>query len=155
MGITPRFSAGDINREIESQIQRNEIAIVQLLKYVGESCVKIARQKGNYLDQTGNLRSSIGYVVMSRGSVLFQNFERAGKPKKSSDLDPVLIAGIYAGALAEIKGIKNDYVLIVVAGMDYASTVESRGKDVITTAKQYAEQKVPALIAKLKARLNT
>jgi len=155
MGITPRFSAGDINREIESQIQRNEIAIVQLLKYVGESCVKIARQKGNYLDQTGNLRSSIGYVVMSRGSVLFQNFSRAGKPKKSSDLDPVLIAGIYAETLAEIKGTKNDYVLIVVAGMDYASTVESRGKDVITTAKQYAEQKVPALIAKLKARLNT
>jgi len=155
MGITPRFTSGDVRRDIESQIQRNEIAIVQLLKYVGESCVKIAREKGSYQDQTGNLRSSIGYVIMSRGSSLFQNFEKAGKGNVASDEDPLLIARIYAETIASGISTENDYVLIVVAGMNYASTVESRGRDVITTAKQYAEQKVPAMIAKLKARLNT
>ena len=44
--------------------------IEQVTKYlieVGERCIVEARNNGSYTNQTGNLRNSIGYVVMNRG----------------------------------------------------------------------------------------
>ena len=45
----------------------------RVLMRVGEECVNYARVNGGYLDQTGNLRSSIGYVVMDNGKIISQS----------------------------------------------------------------------------------
>lgn len=39
-------------------------ALVEQLTYIGEECVRIARENGSYNDITGNLRSSIGYLSL-------------------------------------------------------------------------------------------
>ena len=41
--------------------------LIKQLSYIGEECVRVARQNGSYNDITGNLRSSIGYVVLYDG----------------------------------------------------------------------------------------
>ena len=41
--------------------------LVKQLSFIGEECIRIARESGSYNDITGNLRSSIGYVVLVDG----------------------------------------------------------------------------------------
>ena len=41
--------------------------LVKQLSFTGEECIRIARESGSYNDITGNLRSSIGYVVLVDG----------------------------------------------------------------------------------------
>ena len=152
MGITPAFSESEIRNQVQMQAQRIEAAIINRLKYLGEQCVNVARENGSYLNQTGNLRNSIGYVVYANGQKVEKNFEHVATG--NSQVDALQIAENYADQVAGTLNISSDYVLIVVAGMEYASTVESRGRDVLTSAEQYAERNLPRMIDKLNANIN-
>lgn len=52
---------------------------MNLLQRTGEEFVKIARLEGNYIDHTGNLRSSIGYVIVKDGRIVGKNFQLSEK----------------------------------------------------------------------------
>ena len=65
--ITPQ---SEINAYLESELTKKEQVIIKTLKRVGEMCINEARENGDYIDRTGNLRSSIGYVVLSDGVVV-------------------------------------------------------------------------------------
>ena len=65
--ITPQFTPADIERMLQQKIAKYEEKIVRILRIVGEKCINEAREHGSYQDQTGNLRSSIGYVVLQDG----------------------------------------------------------------------------------------
>ena len=95
-GLTPLWNDDDIAHWFDIFIDRAEEKIFKLLQRAGEVFVTYARNKGNYRDCTGNLRSSVGYVIVAENP-----------------------AGFF---------------LICLAGMEYAATVEARGKDVITCA---------------------
>ncbi len=85
-------------------------------------------------DQTGNLRSSIGYVVVKDGKPVNVSF---GAVKGGH-------AGVNEGqrlALQVGSRQTDGYALVVVAGMNYAVHVESKGRDVLTSAEKYAENK--------------
>lgn len=92
------------------------------------ACLKMverAKQTNTYKDQTGNLRSSIGYILYHNGKEISRQFEIV---KDGGD-------GIRkGGALA--RDVASEYnkgfVAVVVAGMNYAAYVEAKGKDVIT-----------------------
>ena len=62
-------------KKFQSAIQKKRDELVQELadelSYIGEECVKIAREVGNYGDVTGNLRSSIGYEVLYNGKPVY------------------------------------------------------------------------------------
>lgn len=137
---------------------------------VGENCIKIAREKGDYNDITGNLRSSIGYVVLVDGKVVketmgqrttvapgFRNVIRR-KPDGTEYIAKQKIGG--DGGEGEKSGkelldrLKTEYpkgcVLIVCAGMNYAAYVENiHGKRVLVDAKLTAEQLIDKFIKKL------
>ena len=51
------------------QAKSKDIAdlIIKQLSYIGEECIKVARKNGSYDYITGNLRSSIGYVILYDG----------------------------------------------------------------------------------------
>lgn len=117
--------------------------IIKTLAYIGETCVKYAREKGSYQDQTGNLRSSIGYAILVDGKkVSVAGFEEV----KTGNMG--IETGIYF--LNELaKQFNRGIVLIVVAGMDYAAAVESRGYDVLTGSELTAKKMVPVLLNKL------
>lgn len=133
----------------DSLLQSEDLAIEQLA-YIGERAVKIARTKGSYTDRTGNLRSSIGYMILMDGQPVVVGDPRTypgdpryqNVPKVGADNAQKLLRELSA---KYPKGLS----LIVCAGMEYASDVELRhGKDVLTSAELLAEQLVQKLISK-------
>lgn len=141
MPLIPGFSQGNVNRKVDRFVVNIEQRIIWALAQVGEACVNAAREKtpagGSFTDQTGNLRSSIGYVVARDGNTLVGKFEgktAEGKAQGQKIADEVL------------RGNPKGFILIVVAGMGYAVYVESKGKDVITGS-------VPAAKALLKKKI--
>ncbi|WP_279167837.1 hypothetical protein [Muribaculum intestinale] len=123
------------------------------MQFIGEECVRIAREQGTYNDITGNLRNSIGYVLVRNGDIICKNFEERVASKV---IDAANGKGILQGqALAEelAKRFTKGYALIVVAGMHYAHYVESLNKDVLDSAERYALQRVPKLMQMLKTQI--
>lgn len=149
-GFKANFSAGDVHNQFAAYAVRIHQATVKVLQYIGEQCVTIAREKGTYNDITGNLRNSIGYVLVKNGSIISKNFEAKVESKVMSSANG---KGILEGeALANMLASKVDkgYALIVVAGMHYAYYVETLGKDVLDCAERFAEAQVPKLLKMLK-----
>lgn len=141
--VTQTISQNEIDRFLMSEIERKEGVLVSTLSYVGETCVAHSRDNGKYLNQTGNLRSSIGYVVIRNGRVVINGgFEQVQNGSEG---------------VTEGKKFRNDIisknrrgiVLIMVAGMNYAAYVEAKNLDVLTSAELLAESLVPSLMNQL------
>lgn len=116
-----------------------ETRSIKAFTYVGEVCLREARINGNYRDRTGNLRNSIGYVVLRNGKTVaesgFSQTEGGSQGEKVlSDLKKKYPFGI---------------VLIVVAGMNYAAYVEARNYNVLTSAELLAESLVPKILTQI------
>nr|DAJ26547.1 MAG TPA: hypothetical protein [Caudoviricetes sp.]DAX17305.1 MAG TPA: hypothetical protein [Caudoviricetes sp.] len=129
-GMTPLFSGDDVKRWFDHFQDRAEEKILKLLMAGGEKFVAIARKSGSYKDQTGNLRSSIGYVIAKDGEVIISNFKESNKGSDKS-------TGKEKGhRVAEDISLSfsGGYILVGVAGMDYAAAVEAKGYEVVTGA---------------------
>ena len=128
---------------IKRQEKAREGAITAL-NYVGLECVKEARQNGGYTDRSGNLRSSVGYVVLENGIPIkkggFQKVLPTAKEaqKKSETLVSKLSTTYNTGL-----------VLVVVAGMNYAAYVEAKGYNVLNSAETLAKKLVPKILKDL------
>lgn len=144
MGITPRFTSADFNNALARRIAAIELAIENRLKYLGEICLIEMRTNKGYMDQTGNLTSSMGYIVVIRGRIATSaGFD--GKAAGSAT------GHSFASSLASKH--PNGYALYVVAGMNYAAYVEAKGRNVITSAEILAERQLPIMLAQLKANI--
>lgn len=122
--------------------------LVKNMCYIGEACIKIARETGDYNDITGNLRSSIGYIVLSNGNVAKYGapVQKGGKVGDGS-------AGVAAGK-ALLDKLKAEYpygvVLILCAGMEYAAFVENvRHKHVLVDSELEAQRLIDKLLGKM------
>lgn len=142
-----KFDKRQIKKLVSEMKERVEEAILLNLKRVGEQFIVDARNNANFTDRTGNLRSSIGYVILKNGLQLVgSNWVQI---KESGE-------GVIAGKkLIEELSRKYDtgLVLICVAGMDYAAAVESKGFDVITSSAMIAEQSLKKAIERLKGKI--
>ena len=142
MTLITTFTLADITKFIEKSLQRTRKAVLNAYNFAGEQFVIDARQNGDYIDRTGNLRSSIGYIVIIDGRVSSENFVHSGT---GSDGEFGVQQGLtYAEELA--KDYPKGVVLICVAGMDYAAAVESKGLDVITGSTAALENKLNSLL---------
>ena len=124
--------------QISAYMDEREAIIKQLLiKFmfrIGEECCKDARLKGSYQDQTGNLRSSIGFVVLSDGvPVIYGNPIPSGRGTGSGD--GVLAGSQYLKELSQ-RGKRDQITLIVAAGMKYAFYVESVHNRVVLSSAE-------------------
>ena len=136
MGITPRFNPGDVARAFDVLLDYIDTATVAALQHVGEQAVAYARSipdpdhggKG-FKDHTANLRSSIGYAVYYDGRQITGSYE--GTPEGTQQGQNL------ANKAAE--GTRG-FALVVTAGMYYAVYVESKGRDVLSSAEQKAAQ---------------
>lgn len=130
------WSDKEVERWFNYHIDRAEEKMYILMQRAGEEFVKIAREKGKYIDHTGNLRSSVGYVIVANGKVLSENFELSenGTDKVAGKQR----AKHLTGELATLYN--KGFVLIGVAGMKYAVIVETmENKDVISSAASHTE----------------
>lgn len=141
MPITLNTPTTQIRAEFSSQYdKRVKQAAIDTLMYVGESCVTEARNNGRYQDQTGNLRSSIGYVVVDNGRIVHQGASQKFMEGTQGETEGIK----YARQLA--PEISNGIALIVSAGMEYAVYVEARGLNVLSSAELLAESLTPQLL---------
>lgn len=138
--VTPQ---SEIDAFIDQRLDKAMQAIINTFSYVGESCIIEARNNGSYLDQTGNLRSSIGYAVVVDGRIVHK---KIGKQVKNG-ADGTSEAEAYLTRLASEH--PSGICLIVVAGMNYAVYVEGRGYNVLTSAELLAGRLVPQMLEQL------
>ena len=143
MPIKRKTSDAEIGRMVEQKMQRIIDAAIYNLSYVGERVLNEARSSGSYKDQTGNLRSSVGYVIVVDGKVV-----------KSSSFETVKGGGqgssegkAYVQTL--VSKFPQGIALIVVAGMNYASYVSAKGYNVLDTAEVLAQRLVPQMLQQL------
>lgn len=149
MRMTTKMS--EVNVYLKAEAERIQRLTIRALSYLGEQCVKVARDRApelSWIDQTGNLRSSIGYIITHNGNIVqYSDFKQV---KQGSE-------GIKVGkdlATEIAKQFSNEYVLVVVAGMNYAEYVEARdNKDVLATPELFAKAELPKMIEKLKKQI--
>lgn len=143
-GFKANFTAADFRAEIEKRYQIINRGIISALQVLGEELVNHARSVDTYVDQTGNLRASIGYVLVVNGTIYSHFFP-----------DTKLGAQTGRKLADDLAGrAKKGYALIVVAGMDYAAAVESMGYDVLASAELLASKELPRVKAELLKKIN-
>lgn len=141
----------EINAAIQAEIERADMLTIRALSLLGEMCVIEAKdrpQESSWYDQSGNLRSSIGYVIVRDGKIV--TYSEFNQVKQGSD-------GVKEGkelAKELAKKYTSGYALIVVAGMNYAELVEAmESKNVLASAELFAKQEMPKMMAKLKTQI--
>lgn len=143
MGIEQTTPQSVIDAQIRRYIEQSKEKVIKLLSYIGEKCIKEARENGAYQDQTGNLRASIGYVVVDNGRIVsgsvFDMKDDGWEGKAAGEEQLRKLAAQNTSGL----------VLIVVAGMDYAAKVEAMNLNVLSSAELLAEREVPRLMKQL------
>lgn len=172
MGIKANFTQDDVRKRFDAFLEQTEKKQIVRLRRLGEMCMVEARRNGSYMDRTGNLRSSIGYGVFVDGVAIHKSDFPAvsveprvileQRMRKKPDGSTVLYdakvkiggnggSGVKSGsALVEEIGKETKGVaLVVVAGMNYASYVEAKGHNVLSSAEHLAERELPRMLDKL------
>lgn len=121
------------------EIEKYKKVLLNIFCEAGEECIIEARNGGTYTDQTGNLRSSIGYAVLNDGKV----YQQGQVEQTLNGKEGISEAKKYLKE--RIKSAKKEgIVLIVTAGMNYAEYVETR-RVVLSSA----ELKAPDIVRNL------
>lgn len=133
----------EIDRYTEERLERLQTALIRTFQYIGETVLNTARSTDSYKDRTGNLRSSIGYVIAVDGRVVYQ-----------SDFKTVKNGGYgskHGAAFAKrlVRRFPKGVCLLVVAGMEYACHVSNRGYDVLDSSELLADRLVPNMLKQL------
>lgn len=153
MGIVvKKFGFDEIRRKLASQNKASEGTpdnpqVRRLLAYIGEELCNHARtitpshDSGGYEDQTGNLRSSIGYRIYRDAEIVqdggFKNVSGGdGIDQAKNALDNY-------GLAYSIP--TNGWTLVIVAGMSYAAYVEAKGYNVLHLTNIEMKKKIEEL----------
>lgn len=146
MGLIRQFGDGYIAKRVQYFQQQVELAMKSLLQEFGEELVAFAKDTHTYTDRTGNLTNSISYAIVRHKEILYYNEVQREEAN----------AAALKVAMKMAESLSDAYSLIVVAGMNYAAFVESRGYNVILPAELKAKQeftdKVKPLIDKVNKR---
>ncbi len=144
MAIKPMFTKNDVRKRFDNFLAVVEKRQIERLEKLGGECVTHARDipaDVGFADRTGNLRSSIGYVIFKDGQAIRHNYEQVLEANE----------GIQAGQrLAEEVGSSTKGIcLVVTAGMNYATYVEAKGRDVLASAETLAQRELPKILEDL------
>jgi hypothetical protein len=121
-------------RILDSFIRAGENFIIQARNQFGgggggkEAAREAAHALGLYADDTTNLRNSIGYYIFHKGEMVYKNTDGKGSAHEGESTYDL------GEALEKID--PSGYQLIGFAGMNYASYVEAKGYNVITTQSE-------------------
>lgn len=139
MGISSNINdfIADMESSFQAVCEEVDYQILEMLCRIGEEAVAVVKQPhaNDWQDHTHNLRSSIGYAIFKDGKQVTNYFNQVEDGKK----------GIEKGRefAAQIGKETTGYTLVVVAGMNYAVYVESKGRDVLTSGEIKAKEILP------------
>lgn len=136
--IVSRTNILKIRRRLQNRMSDITDFLILRFQQIGEECIRIARESGNYNDITGNLRSSIGYVILHDGKPVQWGTPKQYKGKDGNGEDgPQAAEQLLNRLTAKYPW---GVVLIICAGMKYAAYVEAvHHKDVLTSAELKCE----------------
>lgn len=151
MGIKMTTPVSEVQATIRAEAARVEHPIIRALEYLGTQCVTRVRDRGgdeSWYDQSGNLRSSVGYVIAKNGVIVsssaFEQVRQGSEGRASGRQLAEEIARRYTGC----------YSLIVVAGMNYAAYVEAKdNKDVLASTELWVRDQAPKILEQLKRQI--
>jgi len=151
MKIRMTTKTDEIDAFLNANVKEVENQTVRILARLGEESVNEARDRTpeqSWIDQTGNLRSSIGYEIMSNGkSVLMSAFPAVKNGQEGSTTGKNAVR-----ELSKRNG--TGYSLIIVAGMKYAPLVEAReNKCVLASAELNARKKLPEYLSDIRRKI--
>ena len=151
MGIKMTTGMNEVARYLRDEAERVQRLTIRALANLGERCVIEARdrsQQESWIDRTGNLRSSIGYIITHNGEVVhYSDFRQVRQGSEGTKIGKELAEEI-------AKRYSHDYVLVVVAGMNYAEYVEAMdNKVVLASAELFAKKELPKMMEKLKRQV--
>ena len=153
MGISTSGFTSAVNKLLAQEPEIVAEEVIRSFCYLGEWCVGRIRDrsaKASWYDQTGNLRSSVGYAVYHNGNLITKSSFKQVKDGKQGTLE-----GEKALLQLSSKYAANEYALIIVAGMEYAEYVEAmENKDVLASTELLAKSQLPQYIAKAIERAN-
>lgn len=122
-GLRAMFNLDAIQDFLKQKVDSIEQKTIEALQYEGELFITKAKANHTFKNRTGNLESSIGYMILKDGQPIKSNFQGSKEDGRAKAREVAIdVATQYP------KG----FVLIGVAGMGYAAAVESLGFDVIT-----------------------
>ena len=139
----PKFGDGTVAAKVAMFQDRLEKAAVYMLKYIGEDLARFAKDNHTYTDQTGNLTNSIGYAVVRQGQMVCYGGEIQPGEGAAEGLKV---------AMKMAAKLNSSFSLIIVAGMNYAAYVESKGYNVILPAQLKAMKEFPSYMDRLKEK---
>lgn len=142
MGIQMATPLSEVDRILYKSFEILKNEITKRLVKLGEECIaKIRDRSGSesWYDQTGNLRSSVGYAVYDYGIKQIESaFQIVRNGNEGSSEGKKMISQLGSEY-------SNAYALVVVAGMNYASYVEAlENKDVLASTELWAKSVVDA-----------
>ena len=124
--------------------------IFRALAYLGEQCIRRIRDRSgedSWFDQTGNLRSSIGYAIYGQGRKIIESTFAVVKNGSQGATEGKRMIDELASKYAET------FALVVVAGMEYADLVEAmNNKDVLASTELWAKAEVQKYLDRSKTR---
>lgn len=131
MALTPRFSDNDIKIMLEEGLEEEKSNLIRVLRRIGIEAVNKMREQGSYIDRTSKLRGSTGYLISVDGEIVDSLFDNSYGEKY---------------ALEVLREFDGQIILLVVAGMNYASYVEAKGYNVLASGELTVRTEVKKLI---------
>ena len=101
----------------------------------------------NYIDFSGHLRQSIGFVIYDKGVKVAENFEQGN--------DGIGAAQGLAVCDNVAAQFPNSIVAVVVAGMEYAAAVESKGYFVLSEPASHLADELKTYLSQIKLTPNS
>ncbi len=153
MPIKPNFTAADIRARMSRMLELRKKALIGQLFYIGEECLTQARSGHKYLNQTGNLCSSIGYCILDDGKIISEGEWKAVAGGKGNGEEGMKQGAAFLHNLVSKQPAKG-IVFMMVAGMPYAQYVEAMSLDVLDTSEQMAQRKIKDMLNRLFRKRN-
>lgn len=128
MSVEVSIQSKDIAKIVQAAIERTRLIVIDRLTEIGRESVEIARSLPStgktYHNRTGRLHDSIGFMITENGTPVVENFiSDEGRKCAQALIDR-----------------SEGFVLIIVAGAEYAMDIHVRGYDVLDSAILNAER---------------
>lgn len=122
-----------------------EKALIFNLEFLVTELQNHAKESAEYEDRTSNLKSSIGGVLLKdRKPITYKGFVNQG----TADTGDITGLEFINSKIAEME---NGYVIVVVAGMEYASYVENEHNlNVLKKTELKMNRELPRMLKRLK-----
>lgn len=144
MGVKLATPMAQVNKTLREEVEKQRRVLVRTMLYCAEEITNAARTTNSYTDRSGNLRSSVGCIVIVDGVIL----QEYGFEQVKEGAQGVIDGKEYAYSLA--KQYPKGVAIIAVAGKEYASYVADKGYDVLDSAEVLAKKVIDLSLKELR-----